>query len=226
MKNLLKSAIFSTLFLFAPFHLSAYNIYLITGKTNPGITVTSPNGGENLLADSTYNITWTSYMTSGTLKINYSINNGQNWTEITAGTPDDGIYEWTVPDTPSDSCLICISDSTPVALSDTSDAVFIISSSSGILKDGLPEVYSLDVIVIATSNKLEFIYTLPEKADDIKFVVYNLVGRKIKEKVLKESPAGYYLGNIDISGISKGLYFIRMEVNRGKFTQTRKFLLM
>ena len=72
MKNLLKYFLLLILFIFVTFNLSAYYIYPIISKINPGITITSPNGGENLLVDSTYNITWTAYMTSGILKISYS----------------------------------------------------------------------------------------------------------------------------------------------------------
>jgi hypothetical protein len=91
----------------------------------PGITVTSPNGGEGWLVNSTHSITWTTTGTVGNVKIKYSPNNGQDWTSIIASTPNDGAHPWTVPDTPSPQCLVRISetDNDPV---DTSDAVFSI----------------------------------------------------------------------------------------------------
>jgi YVTN family beta-propeller protein len=284
----------------------------------PFITVTSPNGGEKWQSDSTYDITWTSYQTSGGVKIEYSLNNGLDWTEIIASIPDTDAYPWTIPDTLSFSCLIRVSD-TNGSLSDTSDGVFTIFSvpiitvvspnggeelyeatdydiiwlsagTSGAVKIELnnngidwteiiasitdtgaylwaippntsssrcfvrvadtngkiadisdepfliygsgtptpetPKVYSLNVSGIATSSQVEFTYTLPEKANDIKFTLYNILGVKIKEENLKESPAGFYSGKIKLSGVSKGIYFIKMEVNGGKFTQTKKFVLM
>jgi len=90
------------------------------------ITVTSPNGGEKWEVDSAYNITWSSANTSGNVKIEYSIDNGSNWTEIANSTEDDSTYSWIIPDTPSDSCLVRLTD-TDGSPSDTSDAVFTIS---------------------------------------------------------------------------------------------------
>ncbi len=91
----------------------------------PAINITTPNGGENCYADSTYYITWNSEGDVGNVAIEYSIDNGTTWTTIVSATPNDGSYSWTVPYTPSDSCLIRISDSNGEP-SDVSDAVFSI----------------------------------------------------------------------------------------------------
>jgi YVTN family beta-propeller protein len=91
----------------------------------PTITVTSPNGGENWMVGSAQNITWTSIGTVGNVKIEYSTNNGTNWTEITASTVNDGTHPWTVPDTVSSQCLIRVSE-TGGSPSDISDSVFSI----------------------------------------------------------------------------------------------------
>jgi len=191
----------------------------------PIITVTSPNGGEIWQKNSTYDITWASAGTSGNVRIEYSINNGSDWIAIADTVLDEKTYPWTLPDTTSDSCLVRVAD-TSENIADTSDAVFSIIPGSGVTVDGLPDIYSLTVKGIATSSQLGFTYSLPEKANDIRFILYNVAGLKIKEENLKESPAGFYSGRINMSGISKGIYFIKMEVNGGKFTQTRKFLLM
>ncbi|HLP44756.1 MAG TPA: hypothetical protein VK469_02355, partial [Candidatus Kapabacteria bacterium] len=59
------------------------------------ITVTTPNGGETWFPGSAYDITWFSSETVGNFKIEFSPDNGSNWTEITAATENDGIYNWT-----------------------------------------------------------------------------------------------------------------------------------
>jgi hypothetical protein len=91
----------------------------------PSITVTSPNGGETWEVNSSQTITWTSTGTVGNVKIEYSTNNGGNWTEIIASTENDGTHPWTVPNTVSNQCLIRVSE-TDGSPSDTSDAVFTI----------------------------------------------------------------------------------------------------
>ena len=76
----------------------------------PYITITSPNTGDYWDIGTTENITWTSYGTSGTVKIEYSSNSGADWTTVELSTPDDGTYEWTVPDVESFSCIVQITD--------------------------------------------------------------------------------------------------------------------
>jgi hypothetical protein len=93
------------------------------------ITVVSPNGGENVLVESIQNITWTSNGTTGNVHIEFSDNNGTSWVDVIASTPDDGIHSCVMPSTPSDSCLVRVSD-TDGSPSDVSDAVFTISQDS------------------------------------------------------------------------------------------------
>jgi len=193
--------------------------------TVPFITVTSPNGGEQWQADSTYDITWTSIGTTGTVNIEYSTNNGSNWTGIIASTVSDGTHPWTIPDTPSDSCLVRITD-TDGSPSDTSDAVFAILPVSGISADLLPDVYSFDLRDVALNNRLEVRYALPEKVSSVRFVIYDITGKKVKEEKINQSSAGFYSKDINIDGVSKGVYFIRIEANGRKFTKTSKFVLM
>jgi len=90
------------------------------------ITVTSPNGGEDWCVDDMYDITWTSGGTSGSVKIEYSTNNGSSWNEEIGSTPDDGSYSWTVPDVPSSNCLVRVSD-TDGDPTDVSNSTFTIS---------------------------------------------------------------------------------------------------
>jgi hypothetical protein len=93
----------------------------------PSLVVTTPNGSEDWAVGSTHNIMWTSANTSGTVKLEYSVDNGTGWIEIIAETADDGVYEWTIPDNPSTTCLVKISDPGS-SLVDESDAVFTISN--------------------------------------------------------------------------------------------------
>ena len=92
----------------------------------PLVTVTTPNGGENWLANSQQNITWTSQIITN-VSIEYSTNNGTNWISVIASTPaSSGSYNWTVPYTPSTQCLVRISDASNPSINDVSDNVFTI----------------------------------------------------------------------------------------------------
>ncbi|HPG41941.1 MAG TPA: T9SS type A sorting domain-containing protein [bacterium] len=100
------------------------NVFTIYGTT-ANITLTSPNGGENWLAGSSHNITWTSSNISSTVNIDYSTNNGSTWSAIIANTSNDGSHPWTIPNVPSTLCLVRIADAdgSPV---DQSNSVFSI----------------------------------------------------------------------------------------------------
>ncbi|MBU4413419.1 MAG: hypothetical protein KKG98_09600, partial [Proteobacteria bacterium] len=94
------------------------------------ISVVSPNGGEIWAVGSGQSITWTSTGAVGNVNIDYSTDSGGDWTPVVAGTANDGIYSWTVPSTPSTTCLVRIRDAADNDPSDTSDAVFIITVSA------------------------------------------------------------------------------------------------
>jgi hypothetical protein len=101
-----------------------------SGSTQPGITVTSPNGGEGLTAGSTYTIRWTSTGSVGNVKIEYTSNNGSNWSTITSSTSNDGAYSWKAPNIASTKCKIRIKEAVDSSPVDASDAVFTIAKST------------------------------------------------------------------------------------------------
>lgn len=98
--------------------------------TQPTITVSSPNGGEHLTAVSTYTIKWTSTGTVGNVKIEYTSNNGSNWSTITSSTSNDGAYSWKVPNIASTKCKVRIKEAADGSPADTSNAVFTIAKST------------------------------------------------------------------------------------------------
>ena len=107
--------------------LNLYNS-ISDGLVTDSITVTSPNGGESWTAGSSQTITWTSSGTVGNVDILYSYNGGSSWNSVIADTANDGSYTWTVPDTPSTNCYVQVLDHADANPSDSSDAVFTITT--------------------------------------------------------------------------------------------------
>jgi len=91
------------------------------------IIVTSPIGGKTWTVGSSYDITWHSIAPFTNVNIDYSTDNGSNWTSVAAGTANDGSYSWIVPNTPSTTCLVRVSDAVDGDPFDTNDAVFTIA---------------------------------------------------------------------------------------------------
>jgi photosystem II stability/assembly factor-like uncharacterized protein len=97
-------------------------------ESSTSIVVTAPDGGENWAIGSNKNITWTSTGVTN-VKIEYSTNNGSSWMTVIASTPaSTNLYVWTVPNTPSNLCLVKISDVNNASITDVSNGTFIIGS--------------------------------------------------------------------------------------------------
>ncbi len=90
------------------------------------ITVLTPNGGESWETGSAQAIRWTSSGSVGNVRIEYSVNDGQDWGGVTASTPNDGSYTWTVPDQVSTACLVRIGDASDGEPHDRGDSTFAI----------------------------------------------------------------------------------------------------
>ncbi len=89
------------------------------------LSITSPNGGELWTAGSTHNITWNhSGAALDNVKLELSTDNGSNFIPIVSSTSNDGTYEWTVPGSASEECLVRISDPSDPTANDVSNAVF------------------------------------------------------------------------------------------------------
>ncbi|MCU0432220.1 MAG: T9SS type A sorting domain-containing protein [Bacteroidia bacterium] len=93
----------------------------------PAITVTSPNGGENWGGCTVSSVTWTAYGTSGSFRIEYSLDNGQNWVTVITSFAASGpncTYSWTIPHVNSTICLVRVSDASVPTKMDISNNVF------------------------------------------------------------------------------------------------------
>jgi hypothetical protein len=64
------------------------------------------------------------------VKIEYSVDSGTNWNTIAASTGNDGTHSWTVPNTPSTTSVVRVSDVADGIPSDVSDAEFEIEPES------------------------------------------------------------------------------------------------
>jgi len=88
------------------------------------LSITSPNGNQNLVVGSSHTIRWSSTGYIDNVKIEYSTDNS-TWTSITDYTANDGSYSWTVPDDISETVLVRVTDQFDLA-TDASDSDFAI----------------------------------------------------------------------------------------------------
>ncbi|MGL5889209.1 MAG: hypothetical protein ACRC3B_04955, partial [Bacteroidia bacterium] len=93
------------------------------------VAITSPNGGESwqIGNPATQNITWAFSGTTNVFRIEYSTDNGVNWNMITSGVSvgsSPATYVWTLPNTPSNQCLVRVSDANNLCRTDISNNPF------------------------------------------------------------------------------------------------------
>lgn len=104
------------------------SLFRIVDVTNPSVSVTAPNGGEQWDVGSTQNITWsaTDNVAVQAVDLSYSIDNGATYTPIASNEANDGTYAWTVPDAPTLNAFVKVvaRDASSNAGSDVSNAAF------------------------------------------------------------------------------------------------------
>ena len=94
------------------------------GSNVPRLRVLAPNGGDSLFVGTRTTITW-SYQSLNFVQPEFSTNNGSTWTAI--GSPvsaGDGMVNWTVPNNPSNVCLVRVFDIGSPTTADTSNQTF------------------------------------------------------------------------------------------------------
>ncbi len=100
------------------------------------VTVTAPNGGETARIGEIFDVTWTNTGFVGNVLIEYTYDNGTNWTTIVDGESNTGSYSWTVPPTLSATCKVRISETADGYPVDESDNVFTIDNATSIGEGG------------------------------------------------------------------------------------------
>lgn len=106
---------------------SVWYLSLSAGGEPASLTVSSPNGGEVLLAGSESLITWQWTGAIDSVQLQYSPDDGASWEVIEPSYPNLGTYSWTVPTSTSTLSKVRILDVGGSQVSDESDSTFIIT---------------------------------------------------------------------------------------------------
>lgn len=112
--------------------------FLVYDIIPQSLVLTNPVGGEKLIpsvtAFDTVYIQWDDYGSSGTYTLEFSSDNGSSWSTLSSTIPASSrIYNWGVPNTPTDQAKIRITNNTSL-LTQTSNA-FTITTMSAVSLD-------------------------------------------------------------------------------------------
>lgn len=105
------------------------------------ILLITPNDGEIWPPQQQRQIAWSAleYEPSYEMKLEYSLDAGVTYTEITKATKNTGTYLWTVPDAISHQALVRFSDALEPRVFDVSDETFTISAEEAIAEEEMEE---------------------------------------------------------------------------------------
>lgn len=87
------------------------------------VRLLAPNGGEVFGYGTTRAIRW-SHLNVSSVKLEYSANNGTDWTTIATVDAEPATYNWLIPQFTSQQVLVRVSDAADPSVSDVSDATF------------------------------------------------------------------------------------------------------
>ena len=123
----------------------------------PWSILSAPNGGEVWDVASKHDITWLAGNGKGTLLINlgYSTTGSSGpWISIASGEANDGVYEWSVPNTPSTYCyvrVVVIDPSSPIQTEyEMSASNFTIKTSTTVPETPLPAPLIIISVILLT----------------------------------------------------------------------------
>ncbi len=94
------------------------------------ITLLAPNGGETLRWNTSCTVRWEATF-ADMVNIEYSSDNGRTWKLIGTSSAALGSFLWSVPTVTSSQCLLRITESTSLLVTDRSDTVFSIAAPVG-----------------------------------------------------------------------------------------------
>lgn len=171
------------------------------------ITIIEPNGGEVYIPGSSANLSWSYTGAINNVVIQYTTDNGFNWTTIDTVPVNTSPYTWTVPNTPSNLCVLKIKDLDSTNVFDMSNWFFEIQS-LGV--SSLNDV-SLKVYPNPTSDilKIQNIHSLPANIE-----IYSLDGKLIYQTELIQSN-----NTINMQFFKPGLYLIKIQNKIFKITK-------
>ena len=227
-----------------------YDAWLVRLETTSlqQISIVYPNGGEYWLMGDTVDIKWNS-ISVDSIKIQLSLNNGNDWITIVDSTPSDSVYEWIVqaPQTSWD-CKIRISDIIDSTVYDESDTTFVIDIFPSVQDstNTLPIEFSLgqnfpNPFNPTTKIKFTLSLSLRERVSEgqvrATLKVYDVLGNEIATLVNEEKQPGTYEVEFDGTNLPSGIYFYQLrvggpEINSPKgqagqaFIETKKMLLL
>lgn len=182
----------------------------------------APEGGEMLYGESTFEISWASEIID-VFKIEYSIDNGQNWITEAASVPtSDSVYFWTVPNVTADSCFIRLSVPGLPNSSSVNAIPFSIQKAVSV-NDNLTSNDEVQVFPNPIEDKI-FI-SIPADylvENEYSIEIFDVKGQRVIAKNEFLNIHENNLIELDLTELNDGIYILKLKCSNNIFT--RKFI--
>jgi len=203
------------------------SLFMISDRTDPLVQVVSPNGGENWGAGEEDTIRWVASDLFGvdSVDIYYSTDNGGSWNLISSSELNDSVYAWTIPNTPSDSCLVRIraydaNSNVGVDVSDGTFSIQIVGVSEVNIGRRRPRLLDLSLSASNPFRRATVLELALPESGDVRLDVYDVKGSLVGNVFTGHLEAGYHAlewngTNREGKKLSGGVYFFRLESEMG-----------
>lgn len=171
----------------------SFTIAKLPDSLAPKITVTYPNGGQVLKADTTVLISWNAERVNGAISVQYSADNGTTWTTIAnrQGRDGDDTASWRVPNSPTTEALVRVGSATITR--DTSDGTFTILARPDSLNPKLKLLYPNGGEVLQTDSIVTVSWESKNITGNvtIQYAVNGGQWKNVATQATQEGPNGY-----------------------------------
>ncbi|MGB9720186.1 MAG: VPS10 domain-containing protein [bacterium] len=177
----------------------------------PSVSVIQPNGGEVLWSGQSYNILWSASdnLNVDGIDIFYSTDAGSTYQGVSYNELNDGVYSWTVPNTPSNQCYVRIDayDFAGNMATDRSNNYFTIG------QVGINELKGKNLVLNLKGTINPILILHSENPMDIALALYDCTGARVysltesnfcgkKEIKFNSLPGGVYFYVLTENGVS------------------------
>jgi hypothetical protein len=192
----------------------------------PQITLTAPNGGEQVAVGVPLNITWSAPEHNGNLRISLNRNYPTgNWETINQNARNVGHFSWTPSAPASEHCRVRIATLLDVQSYTESATDFAITSASvGNNVTDLPTVFALESPYPNPFNaRTTLSFAVPQQSNVV-LAMHDLAGRLVQTIMQGNFERGRHSVSFNAAALPSGLYFVKMQ--SAHFSAVQKLILL
>ncbi len=192
----------------------------------PQMTLSAPNGGEQLPIGTEFTITWSAVEHHGNVRLtlNRDYPSG-TWEVIAASVPNSGQHSWTPSAPASDHCRVRVSTVfDPQSRVESANDFAITATSADHRTEQLPTAFTLDAPFPNPFNSQTMLsFSIPARGE-VSLFLHDLSGRALRVIAHGVVERGHYQIPFDGTGLPSGTYFYRLQW--GTQSDVKKMMLL